>query len=49
METKETEVQTASSLKLDKEGNVNLAVLKPEDEKKYKEIGKALEPSDVNS
>ena len=49
METKETEVQTASSLKLDKEGNVNLAVLNPEDEKKYKEIGKALQPSDVNS
>jgi len=49
MEPKETEVQTASSLKLDKEGNVNLAVLNPEDEKKYKEIGKALEPSDVNS
>ncbi|TCD01675.1 toxic anion resistance protein [Pedobacter psychroterrae] len=49
MEPKETEVQTTSSLKLDKEGNVNLTVLNPEDEKKYKEIGKALEPSDVNS
>lgn len=49
MELKENETQSLSPLKLDKEGNVNLTVITPEDEQKYKEIAKSLEPSDVNS
>ncbi len=35
--------------KLDKEGNVDLTNLSPEEISKYKEINKSLEPSDVNS
>jgi uncharacterized protein YaaN involved in tellurite resistance len=50
METNQNELEpTAGTLKLDKEGNVNLAVITPEDQKKYQEISKSLEPSDVNS
>ncbi|WP_432712555.1 toxic anion resistance protein [Pedobacter sp.] len=43
------EIPTLNLAKLDKEGNVNLNAVSQEDEKKYKEIGKSLEPSDVNS
>lgn len=50
METNQNELEPAAgTLKLDKEGNVNLAVITPEDQKKYQEISKSLEPSDVNS
>lgn len=35
--------------RLDKEGNVNIAAITPDDEKKLSEIGKSLNPSDVNS
>lgn len=38
-----------SKLKVDKEGNVNLALIKPEDEKKYLEKSKDLNPADSNS
>jgi len=38
-----------SQLKLDKDGNVNLNLITPEDEKKYTELSKDLNPSDVNS
>lgn len=49
MEANQNELEPAGTLKLDKEGNVNLAVITPEDQKKYLEISKSLEPSDVNS
>jgi uncharacterized protein YaaN involved in tellurite resistance len=38
-----------SKLKLDKEGNVNLALIKADDEKKYLEKSKDLNPADSNS
>jgi uncharacterized protein YaaN involved in tellurite resistance len=49
METNQNETQSLMPAKIDKEGNVDLTVLSTEDEKKYKELGKSLEPSDVNS
>ncbi|WP_285056425.1 toxic anion resistance protein [Pedobacter ginsengisoli] len=51
METNQNETQSQSLMpaKIDKEGNVDLTVLTAEDEKKYKELAKSLEPSDVNS
>lgn len=36
-------------MRLDKEGNTNLTNLTPEEIKKYSELNKSLEPSDVNS
>ncbi|PSL47335.1 uncharacterized protein YaaN involved in tellurite resistance [Chitinophaga niastensis] len=39
----------ASPVKLDKEGNVDLALVTPEETKKYGEISKSLVQSDVNS
>ncbi|MEO6522056.1 MAG: toxic anion resistance protein [Mucilaginibacter sp.] len=39
----------SSVMKVDKEGNVNMTLIKPEEEKKYAEISKNLNPSDVNS
>jgi len=36
-------------VKLDREGNVNLTNLTPQEISKYKDISKSLEPSDVNS
>ncbi|WP_316820116.1 toxic anion resistance protein [Pedobacter gandavensis] len=36
-------------VKLDKDGNVDLTTISPEEVKKYSEINKSLEPSDVNS
>lgn len=41
--------ETLPAVKLDKEGNVNLENITSEDAAKYKEIGKAIEPADVNS
>ncbi|EOR96479.1 : hypothetical protein [Arcticibacter svalbardensis MN12-7] len=49
METNQNDTQSLTPLKLDKEGNVNLTVITPEEESKYKEINKSLVPSDVNS
>ncbi|TKC09306.1 toxic anion resistance protein [Pedobacter frigoris] len=49
METNENAAQSLAPAKIDKEGNVDLTVLSTEDETKYKEIAKSLEPSDVNS
>jgi uncharacterized protein YaaN involved in tellurite resistance len=40
---------SSSVMKVDKEGNVNLNLIKPEEQQKYTEISKALNPSDVNS
>jgi len=37
------------AVKLDKDGNVNMSIMTADDSKKYGEIGKALNPSDVNS
>lgn len=49
METNQNAAQSLTPAKIDKDGNVDLTVLSAEDEQKYKEIGKSLEPSDVNS
>ncbi len=49
METNQNEIPSLTPVKLDKEGNVDLTVITPEEETKYKEIAKSLEPSDVNS
>jgi uncharacterized protein YaaN involved in tellurite resistance len=38
-----------SQLKVDKDGNVNMALITTADEKKYGEISKSLDPHDVNS
>lgn len=39
----------SSQLKVDKEGNVNLQLVKPDEVAKYTGISKALNPADVNS
>lgn len=39
----------AQSGKIDKEGNVNLSAITPDEEKKYEDMGKDLNPRDVNS
>lgn len=49
METNENTSSSLTPAKIDKEGNVDLTVLSSEDEKKYQELSKSLEPSDVNS
>lgn len=49
METNQNTTQSLTPTKIDKEGNVDLTVLSTEDEKKYREMSKSLEPSDVNS
>ena len=49
METNPNTTQSITPVKLDKDGNVDLTVITPEEEKKYSEINKSLEPSDVNS
>lgn len=41
--------QTLPAVRLDKEGNVDLAVITPDETKKYGEISKTLVTSDVNS
>lgn len=38
-----------SALKVDKEGNVNMQLIKPEEQKQYAEVAKVLNPSDMNS
>lgn len=49
METNQNAAQSLTPAKIDKDGNVDLTVLSAEDEQKYREISKSLEPSDVNS
>ena len=49
METNPNTTQSITPVKLDKDGNVDLTVITPEEVKKYSEINKSLEPSDVNS
>jgi len=44
-----TQSLTPVPVKLDKDGNVDLATISPEEVKKYSEINKSLQPSDVNS
>ncbi|RFZ84078.1 toxic anion resistance protein [Mucilaginibacter terrenus] len=43
------EVSNTAPVKLDKQGNVDLTNIKPEEEQKFKEIAKAIDPKDVNS
>ncbi|OCX52726.1 tellurite resistance protein [Mucilaginibacter sp. PPCGB 2223] len=45
----ELTVNLPSTLKVDKDGNVNTAVVTAADQKKYGEISKSLDPHDVNS
>lgn len=49
METDPNVTQALTPVKLDKDGNVDLEKITAEETTKYKEIGKSLEPSDVNS
>ncbi|MEH3114184.1 toxic anion resistance protein [Pedobacter terrae] len=49
METNPNVTQALTPVKLDKDGNVDLEKITAEETTKYKEIGKSLEPSDVNS
>ena len=44
-----TNTQLIPSVKLDKEGNVDLSKITPEDEHKLSEISKTIDPKDVNS
>lgn len=49
MNTNPNTIQTLTPTKLDKEGDVNLENITSEETAKFREVGKALEPSDVNS
>ncbi len=49
METPLVDHQTLPSVKMDKDGNVDLSRITPEDEQKLSEINKAIDPKDVNS
>ena len=49
METNPNVTQALTPVKLDKDGNVDLEKISSEETLKYNEIGKSLEPSDVNS
>ena len=49
METNPNVTQALTPVKLDKDGNVDLEKITSEETLKYNEIGKSLEPSDVNS
>ena len=49
METNPSNTQDLTPVKLDKDGNVDLTTITPEETKKYNELNKSLEPSDVNS
>jgi len=49
METNPNVTQALTPVKLDKDGNVDLEKITTEETTKYQEIGKSLEPSDVNS
>ncbi|WP_316828853.1 toxic anion resistance protein [Pedobacter miscanthi] len=49
METNPNLPQVLTPVKLDKDGNIDLEKITSEETTKYQEIGKSLEPSDVNS
>jgi uncharacterized protein YaaN involved in tellurite resistance len=49
METNPSNTQNLTPVKLDKDGNVDLTTITPEESRKYNELNKSLEPSDVNS
>jgi len=49
MESNPNVPQALTPVKLDKDGNVELEKISPEENLKYQEIAKSLEPSDVNS
>jgi len=49
METNPNVTQDLTPVKLDKDGNVSLEKISPQESVKYAELGKSLEPSDVNS
>ena len=49
METNPNVTQDLTPVKLDKDGNVSLEKITPHESVKYAELGKSLEPSDVNS
>lgn len=49
METNPSNTQDLTPVKLDKDGNVDLTTITPEESRKYNELNKSLEPSDVNS
>lgn len=49
METNPNVTQDLTPVKLDKDGNVSLDKISPQESIKYAELGKSLEPSDVNS
>lgn len=49
METNPNVTQDLTPVKLDKDGNVSLDKITPQESEKYAELGKSLEPSDVNS
>lgn len=49
METNPNVTQDLTPVKLDKDGNVSLDKISPQESVKYAELGKSLEPSDVNS
>lgn len=49
METNASNTQNLTPVKLDKDGNVDLTTITPEESRKYNELNKSLEPSDVNS
>lgn len=49
METNPNVTQDLAPVKLDKDGNVDLERITPQENEKYAALGKSLEPSDVNS
>ncbi|WP_419802113.1 toxic anion resistance protein [Mucilaginibacter sp.] len=49
METIPANNQTVPSVKMDKDGNVDLSAMTPQDEQKLGEISKTIDPKDVNS
>jgi uncharacterized protein YaaN involved in tellurite resistance len=49
METNPSNTQNLTPVKLDMDGNVDLTTITPEESRKYNELNKSLEPSDVNS
>ncbi|GGE40488.1 uncharacterized protein YaaN involved in tellurite resistance [Pedobacter psychrotolerans] len=49
METNPNVTQDLTPVKLDKDGNVDLEKITPQETEKYAALGKSLEPSDVNS
>ncbi|EDM38212.1 tellurite resistance protein, putative [Pedobacter sp. BAL39] len=49
METNPNNTSALTPVKLDKDGNVDLTTITPEEQAKYQDINKSLQPSDVNS